>query len=149
MTGISKQPYDRDFKETLWPGFQRNPMTRILKLRSSCKNGNLPWGTGIFSSGKGGVVAEWPFWLGISIGLNVCCCVRDRYTSSLLSCTQLTRRPKKAWVVNSLAYFIVEVCVSCAGLFSPIRLLLAWKFVASLGMECRVEIERRVLFWLL
>jgi hypothetical protein len=52
----------------------------------------------------------------------VACVIDD--TSSLLSCTQLTRRPKKAWVVNRLAYFIVEVCVSCARLFSPIRLLL-------------------------
>jgi hypothetical protein len=109
MTGISKQPYDQDFE-----------IAKLLQEReSSLRYWNL-------FLGQGGVSLEnGLFWLGISIGLNVCCCVRDRYTSSLLSCTQLTRRPKKAWVVNRLAYFIVEVCVSCARLFSPIRLLLA------------------------
>ncbi len=64
MTGISKQPYDRDFE-----------IAKLLQERESClRYWNLFLGQGWVSLENGLF-----FWLGISIGLNVCFCMRVRY----------------------------------------------------------------------
>jgi hypothetical protein len=74
-------------------------------------------------------------------GVNVCC-VCD--TSSLDFMHAIDETVEGVGGLHPCLFFSQKMC-SCARFFRPIRLLLAWKLVGSLGMECLVEIEKGAL----